>query len=103
MALSATAPVFIEHFNGHRVVESPDHLDGTFGFETHELRGAEERERRRGSAQLFAGANEEQHRVATLLVVDKVLSRVARLACLPLSFPVQKLTADGVVLIHRAR
>ena len=38
---SATPAILIEHLDGHRVVESPNHLDGTFGLKTHELRGAE--------------------------------------------------------------
>ena len=103
IAKSAATAILIEHLDLHRVVEPPNHLDGTLGFETHERRRAEECERRRGYIQLLTRANEEQHRVSALLVVDKILSCFARLARLPLSFPMQQFTTDGIVLIHRAR
>ena len=97
-----TATILFEHFDRHRMLESPNHLDGSFGLETYELRGAEERERRRVSVHLFSGANEKQHGKSALLVVNEVLARFTRLARRPLSLPMEEFTADGVVLIHRA-
>jgi hypothetical protein len=54
-----TATILFEHFDRHRMVESPNHLDGTFGLETHELRGAEERERSGSSGNVCARARKK--------------------------------------------
>ena len=70
-------------------------VDGAFGLETYKFRWTEEREWSCGSSKLLAGAREKKHCVSTLLVVDKVLPRVACLACLPLSFPMQQFSAQG--------
>src|SRR5438552_1092862 len=93
-ASSPTAPILIEQFNGHRMFEPPNHLNGTLGLETHELCWAKEGERSGGSIHVLARASEEEHRVSSFLMVDKVLPGLARLACPSLGFPMQQFSAD---------
>lgn len=64
------AAILIEHFDGHRKIEAPNHLDGAFGFETHELCRTEECEWGCDSIHLLPGSNKEKHCVAALHMMD---------------------------------
>ena len=76
---SATASVLLEHYCGHQVVETPNHLNRALLLKTHQRGWTEESERSGSSFQSLNAAGKKENCVIPLLVVNEILSGFTRL------------------------